>query len=213
MKKIMILAAAAALMSFGGNAQTTKYEGNGTGTSTVTYSTDQENLVLRTVSDGEQQIYTRLTSSDGKRYVSLYNWLVDCLVKPSDFKGYITRNGVAGTAVEALPPYAQITNLFLTGKLTFNDTYCNGTTMKGITYIQDFTGDSLDTQSLRAPYESVISSLMQSNAFASDYTLDGTTRVGADCNFTKNGAVEDFYQNWPACVGQLAEYQGYGVYL
>ncbi len=193
MKKILLLAAIAACMTLGANAQKTIYEGPGTGSSQVSWTTTQESNVLRTAATGNQQVYTRFSGST--KYVSLPNLLIDCVVTPADLKGYITRNGVAGTAVEALPAYAQVKNVFVTGQLTSNDSVCNGTAFNALTYIQDFAGDSLSTADQRAAYQVALDSL-NADAYVSSYTqaADGS-RVGQACNFTQSGAAEDFYQS------------------
>ena len=151
---------------------------------------------LRTQQTGHQDIITYMESTGSSgRYVSLPNWVVDCIATPAEFKGLITRNGVPGTAVESLPPYAQVSQVFLTGSLARQDKTLTGRTFNCIIFVQDFAGTTYTDAELKAPYQTALNALWASkNVVVSNYTESNGKRVGDACGFN-DMSVQDFLQS------------------
>ena len=168
-------------MTLGVNGQTVKYVGTGTYQQETNWTSTQETNEFRTQSKGHQDIMTYLESTSGsKKYVNLPNWVVDCIATPAEFKGLITRNGVAGTTVEApLPAYAQVSQVFLTGSLAHQDKTLTGRTFNCIIFVQDFAGTTYTDAELKAPYQTALNALWASkNVVVSNYTESNGKRVG-----------------------------------
>ena len=183
-------------MTLGVNGQTVKYVGDGHYQQEVNWTPTQETNELRTQSTGHQDIITYMESTGSSgRYTSLPNWVVDCIATPAEFKGLITRNGVPGTAVESLPPYAQVSQVFLTGSLAHQDKTLTGRTFNCIIFVQDFAGTTYTDAELKAPYQTALNALWASkNVFVSNYTESNGKRVGDACGFDGT-SVQDFLQS------------------
>ena len=193
-KTTLLLAVLSAGMTLGVNGQTVKYVGTGTYQQETNWTSTQETNEFRTQSKGHQDIMTYLESTSGsKKYVNLPNWVVDCIATPAEFKGLITRNGVAGTTVEApLPAYAQVSQVFLTGSLAHQDNTLTGRTFNCIIFVQDFAGTTYTDAELKAPYQTALNALWASkNVVVSNYTESNGKRVGEYCGFDGT-AMQDF---------------------
>lgn len=180
-------------MTLGVNGQTVKYVGDGSYQQEINWTSTQETNELRTQSTGYQDIMTYMESTGSSgRYASLPDWVVDCIVTPAELKGLITRNGVTGTAVEALPPYAQVSQVFLTGSLAHQDKTLTGRTFNCITFVQDFAGTTYSDAALKAPYQTALDALWASkNVVVSNYMESNGKRVGEPCGFDGT-SVQDF---------------------
>lgn len=195
-KTTLLLAVLSAGMTLGVNGQTVKYVGTGNYVQETNWTPNQETNELRTQHTGYQDIITYMESTGSSgRYASLPNWVVDCIATPAEFKGLITRNGVPGTAVEALPPYAQVSQVFLTGSLAHQDKTLTGRTFNCIIFVQDFAGTTYTDAELKAPYQTALDALWASkNVVVSNYTESNGKRVGDPCGFDGT-SVQDFLQS------------------
>lgn len=183
-------------MTLGVNGQTVKYVGSGSYQQEANWTPKQETNELRTQSTGYQDIMTYMESTGSSGgYASLPNWVVDCIATPAELKGLITRNGVTGTADEALPPYAQVSQVFLTGSLAHQDKTLTGRTFNCIIFVQDFAGTTYTDAELKAPYQTALDALWASkNVVVSNYTESNGKRVGDACGFN-DMSVQDFLQS------------------
>lgn len=185
-------------MTLGVNGQTVKYVGTGFCQQEANWTSTQDTNELRTQHTGYQHIITYMesTGSSGS-YVSLPNWVVDCIATPAELKGLITRNRVTGTAVEALPPYAQVSQVFLTGSLAHQDTTLTGRTFNCIIFVQDFAGTTYSDAALKAPYQTALDALWASkNVFVSNYTESDGKREGDPCGFDGTSEQDFLHSNF-----------------